>query len=74
MCEPICMATAKTTIVISADDLITVPQAAKDLGVHFATVYRWIEKGKIHPIRIAGQVYLAVADVKRLKNRNVNKT
>ena len=63
------MAEQRTKITISTDDLLSVPQAAKELGVHFATVYRWIDKGRIHPVRIGGQVFVAVDEIRALKEQ-----
>ena len=69
MCKDIRVTERKTKITISTDDLLSVPQAAKRLGVHFATVYRWIDKGKIHPIRIAGQVFVTVDEIRALEEQ-----
>ncbi|MBA7586377.1 hypothetical protein ES708_28375 [subsurface metagenome] len=60
----------KVKIILETDELTTVLLAAKYLGVHFATVYRWIKAGKLHPIPIAGQDYLATDEVKALKEKN----
>jgi len=61
------MATQKTMITLSTEDLLSIPVAAKELGVNFSTVYRWIKKGAVHPFRIGGQVYIAVEEIERLK-------
>jgi len=63
------MSEQQAKITISTDDLLSVPQAAKRLGVHFATVYRWIDKGKIHPVRIGGQVFVAVDEIRALNEK-----
>lgn len=55
-------------ITITAENLFTIPEAAKELGVHFVTLYRWINKGKVHPFRLAGQVFITTDDVEALKN------
>jgi len=60
----------KVKIILETDELTTVLEAAKYLGVHFATVYRWIKAGKLHPIPIAGQDYLATDEVRALKEKN----
>jgi len=59
-----------TKITISTNDLISVPEAAKELGVHFTTLYRWINKGKIRPIRISNQVFIATDEIKALKENS----
>ena len=61
-----------TKITFRTDDLISVPQAAKELGVHFTTVYRWLDKGNIHPFRIAGQVFVTVEELKALKEKRAS--
>lgn len=61
--------TQKAKITLTTEDLLTIPQAAQELGVHFTTVYRWIDKGKIHPFHIGGQVFVTVDEIKTLKNR-----
>jgi len=72
MCEDISVTTQRTKITVTSEDLLSVPQAAKELGVHFATVYRWIDKGKIHPIRIANQVFVAVDEIMTLKEQRAS--
>ncbi|MBA7623778.1 hypothetical protein ES703_31177 [subsurface metagenome] len=59
----------KVKILIETDELTTVLDAAKFLGVHFATVYRWIKAGRLLGIPIGGQVYLHTSEVKALKNK-----
>lgn len=59
-----------TRIIISSDQLTTIPEAAKEIGVHFATLYRWLKKGKLHPIHIGNQDFLTIDEVKTLKERN----
>jgi len=63
------MVLQKASIMVRAEDLTTVLEAAKYLGVHFSTVYRWMNKGKLHPIHIAGQDYLSVSEVEKLKQK-----
>lgn len=63
----------KTKIVVTTEDVVTVPRAAKELGVHHTTIYRWIEKGKIRPFRIGDQVFITVDDLKALKEQREHK-
>ncbi len=72
MCEYTCMVTKRTKIIISTDDLLSIPQAAKELGVHFATLYRWINKGIIRPFRIGSQVFLTVGELEALKKQKIS--
>lgn len=57
---------------ITTEDLVSIPQAAKELGVDFSTVYRWIKKGKVRPFRIAKQVFLTIEDLNALKEKRAN--
>ena len=57
------------TIVFKAEDLTTALEAAKYLGVHFTTVYRWMKDGILHPVPIAGQHYLSIDEVRSLKKK-----
>lgn len=51
-----------------ATDLLTVLQAAKEMGVHFTTVYRWIETGVISGIKVGGILFVPLSEIERLKN------
>lgn len=59
----------KTKVTVTTEDLVSIRRAAKELGVHFVTVYRWIYKGEVIPFRIGKQVFLTVEDVRRLKEQ-----
>ena len=59
----------RTKITVTTEDVVSVPCAARELGVHFATVYRWIEKGIIHPFRIGGQVFVTRDEIRALKEQ-----
>ncbi len=52
-----------------ATDFITVRQAAKQIGVHFTTIYRWIDAGTILTINFGGILFVPRSEVERLKNR-----
>jgi len=71
-CNNISMTTGKPTdqkakALVAPEDLVSVPQAAKRLGRHCSTVYRWIYTGKIVPVRIGNQVFITVDVLKILK-------
>jgi len=69
VCQDIGMAEPRTKNTILADDLVSIPQAAKELSVNWSTVYRWIKKGEVIPIRIANQVFITVDDLRVLKDQ-----
>ena len=54
-------------IFIEADELVAVPDAAKELKLHFTTVYRWIKKGKVFSFPIHSVDYLHINEVQALK-------
>ena len=66
------MDSQKTAITITTDDLVTVAEAAKALGKHIATIYRWHEARQIAAIRLGGILFIPVSEVERLKNAQHN--
>lgn len=60
----------KAKITFTSDELMSVPQAAKELNVHFVTVYRWIKQGRLTPFRAGGFIFVLVDEVKALKENN----
>ena len=68
------MAVQTTKITFTTNDLMSAPQAAKQLGVHFTTIYRWIRKGEIHPFYIAGQMFVSVDEVNTLQSQRLAQT
>jgi len=66
------MTQRKTKYTFTTAQLMPVVEAAQELGVHKATVYRWIENGTLHPVRIGSQVYLEVEEVKALKEQRAS--
>jgi len=59
-------------LIINSDDITTALDAAKILGVHFVTVYRWMKNGKLHSIPIGGQNYLSIDEIRALKDKRRN--
>jgi len=57
-----------------ATDFITVRQAAKQIGVHFTTIYRWIDAGTILSINFGGILFIPISEVVRLKNKQTTGT
>ncbi len=52
----------------ATSDFLTVPQAAKQIGVHFVTIYRWIDAGTIVSVNFGGILFIPKSEVERLKN------
>ena len=49
---------------------MTVRQAAKQIGVHFTTVYRWIDAEAILSINFGGILFIPKSEVERLNKKN----
>jgi excisionase family DNA binding protein len=60
---------ATKTFTVTTDDLISPPQAAKLLGVHHASVYRWIEAGKLMAFHTSTRTFLNKKHVEEFKER-----
>ncbi len=61
------MTVKDTKIAVKIEDLVSVPQTTKELGVNFTTIYRRIDKGKIHCFHIRNQVFVTADEVRALK-------
>ena len=59
---------AVTEIKIQADEVLTVPEAAKRLGKPKMTLYRWIDANKILWLKFGGILFIPVSEIERLKN------
>ena len=57
------------TIKVMTDDLLPVGKAAKALGQHRTTVYRWIEAQKIIAVKLGGILFIPISEIERLKNK-----
>jgi len=56
------------TIKVETTDLLSMQQAAKELGMPRATLYRWAEKHKVITIRLGGILFVPKSEIERLKN------
>lgn len=54
-------------ILIDTDEYCDTTEAAKLLGIGYATLYRWIKSGKILPLRVAGRTVIPKSEIDRLK-------
>ena len=50
-------------------DLTTTPKWAEDMGRTLVTLWRWKNKGWIHPINISGRSYLTREDIEQFVRR-----
>ena len=49
------------------DDLVTVPEAARQLGHHKTTLYRWWKAKKLYLVEIGGILFVPKSELERLK-------
>lgn len=56
-----------TTFSMSSPDLVSVQDAAEQLGVARYTAYRWIDRGKLHAVRFGGVLFVPRSEVERIK-------
>lgn len=52
---------------VTTSDLVSVQDAAKELGRPRLTIYRWIDAGKIISIKLGGILFIPTSEVERLK-------
>jgi len=57
-------------IKVTTNDLMSVQDAAKELGCHRYQVYRWIDYGKMLSIRLGGVLFIPVSEVERFKKNS----
>jgi len=54
-------------------NLVNLSEASRRLQVSYVTLWRWIKKGKVTPVRILGLPYLTLDQVESLKNEKNKK-
>ena len=54
-------------ILIDTDEYHDTTEAARLLGISYATLYRWIKSGKILPLRVTGRTVIPKSEIDRLK-------
>ena len=54
-------------ITTADSNLVNLKEASRRLGISYMTLFRWIKKGKVTPIRILGLPYLPLDQVESLK-------
>jgi len=48
-------------------NLVNLSAASRQLKISYVTLWRWIKKGKVIPVRILGLPYLTTDQIERLK-------
>jgi len=53
--------------------VLTVNRASEEIGIHHATLYRWIAAGKVAHVDFGGVLFVPVIEVARLKKEKNRK-
>ena len=53
-------------ITFKSTDILSISEAAQQLGITRMTLYRWIDKGKIQSLMFGGYRAIPVVEVERL--------
>jgi len=56
-----------STSILQKGKVVSVIEAANEIGVHFTTLYRWIQSGKIVFVSFGDTIFIPVAEVERIK-------
>ena len=54
-------------IVVDTGEVYGSKEAARKIGIGYATLYRWIKSSKIIPIKLAGRTLIPKSEVERLQ-------
>lgn len=55
-------------IVVDTGEVYAATEAARLIGIGYATLYRWIKAGKLISIKLAGRTLIPKTEVERLKS------
>lgn len=58
-----------TKLLVDAEELLTVEEAAPALGISVPTAWRWIRDKKLVVVRVAGRTLIPKSEVDRLKEK-----
>ena len=56
-----------TKLLVDTNEVCEPAEAAKLIGIGYATLYRWIKAGKLIPIRLSGRTLIPQSEIERLK-------
>lgn len=58
-----------TKMIVDTDEVYDAAEAARLIGIGYATLYRWIKAGKLIAIKLAGRTLIPKSEVKRLEKQ-----
>lgn len=53
-------------LLVDTNEIYSTQEAAKLLGIGYATLWRWIKKGTLTPVRLSGRTFIPKSEVERL--------
>ena len=56
-------------IVIDTEQVLEPAEAAKQLGIGYATIYRWMKSGKIIAIYVSGKALIPKSEIARFEKK-----
>jgi len=59
-------------IVIDTEQVLEPAEAAKQIGIGYATIYRWMKSGKIIAIYVSGKALIPKSEIARLEKEIEN--
>ena len=72
-CDTLVTMTTKVTKELQPGDVMSVRDAAREIGVHYVTVYRWVRERKIVYITFGGSIFIPTLEIERLTRERSNK-
>lgn len=57
---------------IETEGLYDIDEALREIGIGYATLFRWIKKGRLTSVKIAGKNYFPQCEIDRLKRERNN--
>lgn len=60
-------------LVADRDEVYTLQEAAHEIGIGIATLFRWKKAGKVVTLRVSGRPYIPKNEVERLKKTRPSK-
>ena len=52
---------------VDTEELLDTQEACQELGIGYATIYRWIKKGQVTVLKIGGRTLIPKPEIERLK-------
>lgn len=64
--------TIMAKLMVDTEELYPPEQAAELIGIGIATLWRWVKRGKLIPLRLSGRTFIPKSEVERLKEEKAS--